>query len=262
MRLSSNPFLAGLCVLGIGIAPAAARTVRIEAAGVRAPHVSLANLRVEVHLADAGGFLCIQAARLSVPDAALDGRVEWRCELRRDGDAQVCEGPLRVGDAREATLSARIAREAIVLALRGDGTAARIDIPFGAGAVSASVRQLPATWVAPFLASNWRGGDIDADARFDAPDRLNLRYDVRGLDLATRDGAFAANGVDASGTLDLDVRSGATAIAAQTRLARGRLDRPRDGAARRQPADPAAGRVRRPRRPDVPRARRPGLSSS
>lgn len=227
MRLSSNPFFVAFTAFGIGIAPAAARTLRVDAAKVEAPRVSLSGLHVEAHLADVAGSLRLEVARLSVPVVALDGRVQWQCELRRDGDAQVCEGPVRVGDSREATLSARVTRDAIALALGKDDTKASVDLPLAAGAVTASVRKLPASWVAPLVAANWpggdlRGGDIDVDADFGAQHGLRLRYDVRGLDLVTRDGAFAVDGVDASGTLDLGADS--TTIDAQARLAHGRLD--------------------------------------
>lgn len=203
--------------------------MRIDASRLDAPHVSLAKLEVEARLADAGGFLRITADRLAVPEAALDGRLDWRCELHRDGDAQACEGPLRVGDSREAMLSARVSRETLALALRVDDTAANVDIPLGAGAISASVRKLPASWLRPFLAANWSGGelrrgDINADVSLDAQHRWNVSYDVRGLALGTRDGAFSTNDVDASGTLNLDVQNETTVIEAQMRLARGRLD--------------------------------------
>jgi hypothetical protein len=229
MRLSSNPLVIGLAALGIGIAPAAARTLRIDAATVTTPRVSLSGVHVEADFIDSGGSLRIEAAHLSAPDAAFDGRVEWRCELRRDGDAQVCEGPVRAGDSREATLSARVTRETIAIALRKDDSSASVEIPFGAGVISASARKLPAAWIEPIVSANWRGGDlrngdIDADASFDAQHRLRLRYDVRVLDLATRDGAFSAAGVDANGTLDFDAGDTSTAIDARIRLARGRLD--------------------------------------
>ena len=229
MRFSSNPLLIGFAALVIGAAPAAARTLRIDAARIEAPRVSLDGLRVEARLADAEGSLHIEAARLSVPDAAFDGRLEWRCELRRDGDAQVCEGPLRIGDSREATLSARLTRAAFAFALRKDDSRVNVDIPFGPGAISASARQLPAAWIEPIVSANWRGGDlrngdIDVDANFDAQHRLRLRYDVRALDLATRDGAFAASGVDANGTLDFDSGDASTVVDAQMQLAHGWLD--------------------------------------
>ena len=118
MRLSSNPMVICVAAFGLGIAPpSVARTLRIDASRVDAPAVSLAGLHAEAQLDEDKGSLRIEAARLQVPDAALDGRVGWKCDLRRDGDAQVCEGPIRVGGSREAILSARVTRDAVELCL-------------------------------------------------------------------------------------------------------------------------------------------------
>ena len=209
--------------------PAAARTVRIDAATVEAPRLSLADLHVQARLADDGGSLHIDAARLYAPDAALDGRLQWHCELHRDGAAQVCAGPLRIGESPQATLSARVTRDAIALALRKDAIALDLGIPLDAAAITASARKLPAAWIRPLAAANWadgdlRGGEIDADVVFDSTHGLNLRYAVRGLDLATHDGAFAARGVDANGTLDMGAAGDSLEIDAQTTLAHGALD--------------------------------------
>lgn len=221
-----------ICVAAFGLdisPPSVARTLRIDASRVDAPAVSLAGLHAEAQLDEDQGSLRIEAARLQVPDAALDDRVEWKCDLRRDGDAQVCEGPIRVGGSREAILSARVTRDAVAFALRKDDTRVDVEIPLRTGSMSASVRKLPAAWIEPFVAANWsggdlRGGDIDADAILDAQHRLNLRYDARALDLGTQDGAFAAIGVDAGGTLALDFGGNATSIVAQAHLSHGRFD--------------------------------------
>lgn len=221
------PWLACLALV-LASTPADARTVRIAAKSVVAPHVAIDDLHFDAELGADGGSLRLAAARLRVPEAALDGRVDWQCALRRAGDAQICEGPLRVGDKDEAMLAARVSHDRIEFTLRKDAIVAGIEWPFGDGVATAQARKLPAAWIAPLLAANWdggalRAGEIDADVRLADGQRLTASYDARGLSIVSRDGTFSIDGVDAAGSADIALGD-ALRIDAQAHLAHGRLD--------------------------------------
>lgn len=208
---------------------AAARSLRLQAAHVEAPSLSLEGVRLDAQLDTDGGKLQVVAQRLRIAELGVDQVLDWQCVLKREGDAQVCDGPLRLSDGRSAQLRVRLAREQLALRLEQDAFEGVLQWPLGAGTTALKLRSLPAAWVAPVLARHWGGGSlraglVEAELTIDAAQRAHASGSITGLTLGTHDGTLALDGVDIEGEGNWSVTNGIARIGAQLRLARGRLD--------------------------------------
>ena len=201
---------AALAVLALAPCVASARTLTLAAASVRNPEANLRDLRVRV--VEQGGTVSVQldAAEFAAPRLGLAGRVEWRCEIRRDAQSRRCAGPVVLhGErgAQDADLELNLAEKQVELTLKRDATQAVVTIPFAADQpYAASLQQVPAAWLKAPLAHSWRNGelrsgsfDVQADVQSDG--RVEATYAVADLDFNSGDGTVAGSGLAASGRL-------------------------------------------------------------
>lgn len=201
-----STFVRGLLCALVAIAPAAAfaRTLTLSAASVRDAAFAADGLRVALVEQGASATLALNAESLSVPALGFSGVLAWSCQLRIEADVRACDGPLTL-DAHSAELAARVDGEQLHLQLRKDETQVSVTLPFGSGApYSASLRQVPATWLKKPLAQAWRGGELrggvfDADAALAPDGRIEASFGISDLGLGSNDGTVATQGLAMTG---------------------------------------------------------------
>lgn len=213
MRTSSTRVLCTIvahAALALAPAVASARTLTLAAASVRNPEAELRDLHLRV--AEQGGTAAVQldAAEFAAPRLGLAGRLQWRCEIRRDAESRRCAGPVVLhGEhgAQDADLELGLAEKQLELTLKRDAARAVVTIPFAADQpYVASLQQVPAAWLKAPLAHSWRngelrGGSFDAQAEVRSDGRVEATYAVADLDFNSGDGTVAGNGLAASGRL-------------------------------------------------------------
>lgn len=191
---------------------ARAATLTLTAARMRDPHASARDLRVVVDERATVASLQVGAARFDVPQLGLGGRVEWVCELRRDGGvAWACGGPVQFandGDvAQTADLAARIANGHIELTLIRDGSRIAVTLPLAAdGTIALALQQVPAAWLKAPLALSWKGGEVrrgvfDVDATIQGDGRIEGHYKAADLTFNTLDRTTYGANVAVAGVL-------------------------------------------------------------
>jgi hypothetical protein len=185
-----------------------ARSVTLAVERLQAAQAQAEAVRLVVDERGADGTLRLEAARIAVPALALAGRLEWTCTLARDDDgARRCAGPVRLGGddgAQDAALQARVGRDQVEFELVKDTSRVRLTLPFGPAPLGLALQRVPAAWLRAPLVQAWPNGDLrdgtfDVEARWRPDGRLDAHYAADGLDLATRDGAFAATALGAHG---------------------------------------------------------------
>lgn len=205
MRISSTlPLwtIAATALLVPAVAPA--RTFALSAASVRNDETALRDLRVRIVERAGSVKLQLDAAELSVPRLGLDGPLGWTCELHRDAEARTCAGPVHLA-GRSAELELWLDDRRLEITLRKGAVRVAATVPFGAGeSYTASLQQVPASWLRAPLAQSWRNGELrdgvfDAEAEVHDDGRAVVAYEVAGLAFSSGDGAVAGTGIVASG---------------------------------------------------------------
>ncbi len=214
-----NPSIRRCCTFVIAAAVAlasatvAARTLTLTAATLHDPHAGATDLRVVFDERAVAGALHVSAARIDVPQLALGGRIDWACELKREGGTGwACAGPVQfVADgeaAQSADLAARIAGHRIELTLTRDGARIVVTLPIGADdATGVALQQVPAAWLRAPLAQAWKGGEVrsgvfDIDAKLNVDGRIEARYKAADLTFNTLDGTVSGTSLAVTGELD------------------------------------------------------------
>jgi hypothetical protein len=199
---------AAVGALALAATPVVARTLTLVAAQVANPEASMRELRVEIEERGADAVLRLQVAEFAAPRLGLAGRLAWNCTLRREAQEQRCAGPVTLADddgERRAELELRLQGNALALGLRSGDAHLEIAVPFAAGEpYTASVEQMPATWLKAPLARSWRGGELregvfDAAASVHGDGRIEATYAVTGLSFNSADGTVSGKGLSASG---------------------------------------------------------------
>lgn len=226
---------AGLLVAGLMLAVcvpvASARVLTVEVDRIQTPVASLQDVELKLDWPpDAlSGTLSLTAKSLDASEFGYRWqRLDWRCTLKRQAKAWQCQGPIKARSVSGMSLSARWESDAIVIeALQSDARLrVRSDLATDAG-LRLELVQLPATWLAPMLATVWPEGhptagtlDLDWRVRSEAKGvRVAGPVIVSNLGVDSRDGSIAAADVraagqikaaldDASTTLELDMTLG------------------------------------------------------
>lgn len=190
--------------------PTMAQSLTLAAAQVVHPEASLRELRVEIEERGGGASLRLEAAGFDAPRLALDGRLSWTCEIRREAQARRCAGPVVLAGKdgeRSADLELRLDADRLALAVKRDGAQVELAIPFAGGEpYAASLKQVPAAWLKAPLARSWRNGELregvfDAEASVHPDGRLAATYAAAGLSFNSGDGAVAGSGLAVSGRM-------------------------------------------------------------
>lgn len=211
--LLAAAWLAGLWPQAAGARSASLRVERISTAVATLEQV---RLRLTWPPAAAHGRLRLQAARFDADALGYHFRnLDWRCGLRRDGDAWRCSGPLRSGAAAPLQLSITLGAAHIAADLqRGD---ARIGVGRSGSspdAIAIDLRQVPLAWAQAMLAQAWpagrlQGGTLDGRltvATGPGPVRIEGPLELHEAAVDSAQGRIAAAGLDAR--LQLDARLG------------------------------------------------------
>ena len=203
-----------MSVAAFAFAPAAsARTLAIDVAHLASPRASAQELRVVVAEQAGRANLRLEAAHLSVPMLALEGRLAWDCVLQpADDGSRSCTGTVRLkpeaGAERSARLSARVSGDSLDLQLGHGDSRIALALPFASSEpVALDARRVPADWLEAPLAQAWPGGELrsglfDAQGTLAADGRIGATWSADGLDVNTRDGSVAGERLDASGKLE------------------------------------------------------------
>lgn len=196
---------------------ACARSAAMRVERVESPVAALDDVHLRLHWPEGAreGSMRLQARRLLAPELGYRfERLDWACTLRREGWSRWrCSGPMRTprGDAQ---LSIRIHERGLEGALvRGRS---RIDVRRGDGEPDLTridLTAIPLAWTRALLAQAWpeaqlKGGTGDAQLAVTAtPDGVRVAgpLELRAVSLDTPDGRIAAEGIDASLRLDMQL---------------------------------------------------------
>jgi hypothetical protein len=196
---------------------ATARSAKVRIARVESPVAVLEDVRMRLDWPEGAreGSLHLEARRMRAPDLGYRfERMQWTCSLRRSGWSEWrCAGPMRTPQGA-ASLSVRIHEHGLEGTLQRGRS--RVDVQRRTrepDLTRIDLASIPLAWTQALLARAWpeaqlKGGEGDARLRVTAGRgavRIAGPLDLRGISLDTPDGRIAADGMDASLALDMQL---------------------------------------------------------